>query len=399
MALRLKLRSILLLQNRRRFSTSILNPNSNTPLTSKEKSRAALSLLRAEKNPERILDICRAASLTPESHLDRVAYSKAISKLRDLNYFNGIRSFVEESMARPDMKSERYISHFVVLYGQAGMVADARKTFEEMHEMGLDRTVKTLNALLFSCVLAKDYKEMKRIYMEYPKIYGIVPNLDTYNTVIKGFCESGESSSCYSILAEMGRKGVKPNGTTFGTMIAGFYEEEKFEDVGKVLKMMKEEHSITPGTSIYNIRIQKLCKLKRSREAKALFESILSRGYKPNKVTYYHLIHGFCKEGDLEEAKGLFERMVKSGIKPEGECYFTLVYFLCTGEDFEAALKICKECLAKGWVPNFTTMKLLVEGLASISKVDEAKEIIGHLKKEFSANADRWTEIEEGLTK
>lgn len=95
MALRLKLRSISLLQNHRCFSTSILNPNSSTPLTSKEKTGAALSLLRAEKNPERILDICRSASLTPQSHLDRIAYSIAISKLRDLNYFNGIRAFVE----------------------------------------------------------------------------------------------------------------------------------------------------------------------------------------------------------------------------------------------------------------------------------------------------------------
>ncbi|KAL3519496.1 hypothetical protein ACH5RR_017645 [Cinchona calisaya] len=399
MALRLKLRSsISFLQIRRRFSTSILNPNSNTPLTSKEKSRAALSLLRAEKNPERILDICRAASLTAESHLDRAAYSRAIFRLRELNYFNGIRAFIQESVARPDTKSERSISHFIVLYGQAGMLNDARKMFEEMREMGLDRTVKTLNSLLFASVLAKDYKEMKRVFMEFPNIYGIVPNLDTYNTVIKGLCESGDSSSCYSILAEMARKGVKPDATTFGTMIAGFYREEKFEDVGKVLEMMKE-HKIAPGISIYNIRIQGLCKLKRSKEAKALFEGILSRGYKPKNVTYSHLILGFCKEGDLEEAKGLFEQMVKRGIQPEGDCYFTLVYFLCKGEDFEAALKICKDCLAKGWVPYFTTMKLLVGGLASISKVDEAKEIIAQVKEKFSGNADRWTEIEEGLAK
>lgn len=398
MALRLKLRSISLLQNRRYFSTSILNPDSKTPLTSKEKSRAALSLLRAEKNPEHILDICRAAQLTPESHLDRNAYSRAISKLRDLNYFNGIRAFLEESMARPDLKSERFISHFIVLYGQAGMVADARKTFEEMPKMGFDRTVKTLNSLLFACVLAKDYKEMKRVYMEFPKIFGIVPNLDTYNTVIKGFCESGDSSSSFSVLAEMRRKGVKPNSTTFGEMISGFYEEEKFEDVGKVLEMMKE-HGVSPGISTYNIRIQSLCKLRRSKEAKALFEGIVSRGYKPNNVTYYLLIHGFCKEGDLEEAKGLLEKMLKSGIKPDSECYFTLVYFLSKGEDFEAALRICRECIEKDWVPNFTTMKLLVEGLASISKVDEAKEIIGQLKEKFSRKADRWTEIEEGLAK
>ncbi|KAL3522023.1 hypothetical protein ACH5RR_014857 [Cinchona calisaya] len=396
MALRLKLRSIFL---SRHFSTSILNPNSSkNPQATKQKSRAALSLLRTENNPERILEICRSAQLTPESHLDRNVYSEAISKLKGLNYFNGIRAFFQESMARPDMKSERFVSHFMVLYGQAGMVDDARKTFEEMPQMGFDRTVKTLNALLFSCVLAKDHEEMKRVYMEFPVIYGIVPNLDTYNTVIKGFCESGDSSSCFSILAEMSRKGVKPNATTFGAMIAGFYEEGKFEDVGKALEMMKE-HGVSPGISIYNTRIKSLCKLGRSKEAKALFEGILSRGYKPNNVTYNYLIHGFCKEGDLEEAKRLFERMVRSEIKPDGFCYFTLVYFLCKGEEFEAALKICRECLAKGWVPNFTTMKLLVEGLASISKVNEAKEIIRQLKEKFSLNADKWTEIEKGLAK
>ncbi|KAI5656812.1 hypothetical protein M9H77_25605 [Catharanthus roseus] len=398
MALRIKLRLTSFLQHPRQFSTSILGSDSKSSLTSKEKSRAAVNLLRTEKNPQRIIEICRAASLTPESHIDRVAYTKAISKLKELNYFNGIRDFLEESKARPDMKSERFISHIIVLYGRAGMVSDAVKTFEEMHEMGIQRSAYTLNALLYSCRLANEFKEMKRIYLEFPSIYGIVPNLDVYNTMIKGFCESGESSAAYSILNEMDRKGIKPNGTTFGTMIQGFYKEEKFEDVGKVLKIM-EGHDMRPGIGIYNIRIQSLCKLGRSKEAKALFEGILSRQMKPNNVTYAHLIHGFCREGDFEEAKGFFKMMVKSGIQPLSDCYFTLIYFLSKGGDFEAALGICKESMSKNWVPNFSTMKMLVEGLASSSMVDEATEIIGQLKQKFPGQGERWAEIEEGLAK
>lgn len=73
------------------------------------------------------------------------------------------------------------------------------------------------------------------------------------------------------------------------------------------------------------------------------------------------------------------------------------MYFLCKGEDFEAELKICKECLAKDWFPNFATMKVLVEGLASISKVDEAREITRQLKEKFPVNAYRWAEIEGRL--
>ncbi|XP_049401090.1 pentatricopeptide repeat-containing protein At1g61870, mitochondrial [Solanum stenotomum] len=379
-------------------AASILNPDSKSPLSGKDKSRAALTLLKSETNPQRILDICRAAALTPESHLDRIAYSKAISKLKDLNHFSGIRSFLQESTTRPDLKSERFISHFIVLYGQAGLLDEAKRTFEEMEKMGIQRTERTLNALLFACVLAQNYAEMKRVFVEFPKKYGFVPNLDTYNVVIKGFCESGSASSVYSILDEMKRNNVKPNAESFGTCISGFYKEEKYEDVGKMLEMMKGYKMVT-GISTYNVRIQSLCKLKKSGEAKALLDGILSRGLKANCASYGHLILGFCKEGNLEEAKSMFQKMVNSGLTPDAECYFTLVYYLCQSRDFEAALEMYKKCLADGWVPNFSTMKSLVEGLASISKVDEAREVIAQVKEKISRNLEKWNDIEEALPK
>ncbi|KAI3765197.1 hypothetical protein L2E82_15225 [Cichorium intybus] len=394
---RQKLYSIYQLQARH-FS-SILNPDSTTPLSSKEKSRAALSLLKFEKNPERIIEICRAASLTPESHLDRVAFSMAISKLTELNYFEGIRNFIDELLkTRPDLNSEKFICNAITYYGQAGLLTNAFQLFDKMPQLGAVQNAKSLNALLFSCMLAKKYDEVKRVYLDFPQKYGIKPNLDTYNTVIKSFCESGSASSCYSVTAEMVRKKCKPNATTFGTMIAGFYKEEKFDDVGKVLEMMKKhEVPITLGT--YNIRIQSLCKLKKTMEAKALLDGLLSRNMKPNSVTYSHLIHGYCREGKLVDAKDLFQKMINGGFKPDSDCYFTLVHYLCKGGDFKAALDVCKKSMEKDWFPNFSTMKLLVEGLANSDKADEAKEIVGQMKEKFPKNADMWNEVEENLPK
>ncbi|XP_044494945.1 pentatricopeptide repeat-containing protein At1g61870, mitochondrial [Mangifera indica] len=401
MALYSRLRTTLNLTSlkKRHFSaSSVLAFGDSLPLTAKEKTRAALSLLKSESNPERILDICRAASLTPDSHLDRIAFSIAISKLSQANHFNGIAQFLEELKTRPDLtRNERFVSHSIVLYGQANMIEHAIRTFKEMENNGFCYSVKSLNALLFACLVAKNYKEVKRVFVEFPKIYSIEPNLETYNTVIKAFCESGDSSSVYSVLAEMDRKSVKPNRETFGTWLAGFYKEEKYEDIGKVLKLM-EKYNIKSGLGVYNIRIQSLCKLKKPVEAKALFNGMLSRGMKPNSVTYNHLIHGFCREGNLDEAKKLFKSMINRGCKPDSECYFTLVHFLCQSRDYEMALKVCKESMEKGWVPNFTTMKLLVNGLASVSRVDEAKEVVGAVKQKFSKNADMWNEVEAGLT-
>ncbi|GAB4830900.1 hypothetical protein Ancab_004927 [Ancistrocladus abbreviatus] len=389
-------KSLLRLQRRKFSSSSILNPDSSTVLTSKEKSRTALSLLRTEKNPERIIDICRAASLTPECHLDRIAFSVAISKLAQSNYFEGIRSFLEELKDRPDLKNERFFSHSIVLYGQAGMIQNGIATFERMDQLGVKRTVKSLNALLSACILAKNYDEVRRIYLDFPKLYNIEPDLDTYNLVIKAFCESGSSVSGYSVIAEMNRRGCKPNATTFGTLIAGFYGEEKMEDVGKALNLM-QEHGMKPELGMYNIRIKSLCKLRKSVEAKGLLDGMLSRGMKPNSVTYDHLIYGFCKEGNLEEAKKLFKSMANRGIKPHSNCYFTLVYFLSQGADYDTALQICKESMEKNWFPNFTTMKSLVEGLVSISKVEEARELLEQIKEKFPKNPDLWKETEDAL--
>ncbi|KAJ9169075.1 hypothetical protein P3X46_020543 [Hevea brasiliensis] len=401
MALFSRLRIHPLIRNRRYFST-ILSPGSTTPLSSKEKTRAALSLLKSEENPEKIVEICRAASLTPESHLDRIAFSVAISKLSKSNHFSYIQQFLDDlRSSRADLRSsERFAGHAIVLFGQANMMDHAIRTFQEYHADVVGSgtgSVKALNALLFACILAKDYREVKRIFLEFPKIYSIEPNLDTYNTVIKAFCESGSSSSGYSVIAEMDRKVVKPNATTFGNLLAGFYKEEKFEDAAKVLEMMKK-HGIRQGVSTYNIRIQSLCKLKRSVEAKALLYGMLSRKMKPNSVTYCNLIHGFCNEENLEEAKRLFNSMINGGGKPDADCYFTLMHYLCRGGDLDTALRICKESIEKGWVPNFGTMKSLVNGLSRVGKVAEAKELVGQMKERFTKNVNMWDEIEASLS-
>lgn len=381
---------------RRHFSSSILNPTSNEPFTSKEKSRAALALLKSEKSPDRIIEICRAADLTPESQLDRMSYSIAISSLSKSKHFQGIRQFLEESKDRPDLRNEHFLSHAIVLYGQAGMIQEAINTFKQIEELGLRRTVKSLNALLFSCILAKDLKELKRIYIDFPRIYGVKPDVETYNQVIKAFSESGSTSSAYSVLTEMDKAGTRPNSTTFSYMFAGFYKEERFEDVEKVLKLM-DDYKVPPGLSIFNVRIQSLCKLKKSDEAKEMLDMMILRGMKPNCITYSHLIHGFCKGGKQDEAKKLFKEMRRRGISPDSECYFTIVYYLCEGKDFEAALSICEECMEKGWFPNFSTMKSLVNGLASIDKVVEAKDIVRRVKEKFSKNVDMWDEVEASL--
>ncbi|EOA40595.1 hypothetical protein CARUB_v10009327mg [Capsella rubella] len=389
-----------LLQNVTQFrfqssSSSIFALNS---LSSKQKkSRATLSLLKSEKNPNRILEICRSASLTPDYHVDRIAFSVAVVTLAREKHFAAVSQLLDGFIQnQPDPKSESFAVRAIILYGRANMLDQSLHTFRNLEQYEIPRTVKSLNALIYACLMAKDYEEANRVYLEMPKRYRIEPDLETYNRMIRVLCESGSTGSSYSIVAEMERNFVKPTAASFGLMIDGFYKEEKYDDVRRVMRMM-ENFGVHVGVATYNIMIQCLCNRKKSAEAKALLDGVMSSRMRPNSVTYSLLIHGFCSEENLKEAMELFMIMANSGYKPDSECYFTLIQCLCKGGDFETALILCRESMEKNWVPSFSVMKWLVNGLASLSKVGEAKELIALVKRKFTRNVDLWKEVEAAL--
>ncbi|XP_020577417.1 pentatricopeptide repeat-containing protein At1g61870, mitochondrial [Phalaenopsis equestris] len=373
--------------------SAILSPSDPSALlTAKQKSRAALYLLRSENEPSRIVDICRAAALTPTSHLDRNAFSSAISKLSSSQSFSSIRTLIDDLLLSSKNPNPRFLSHAIVLFGHAGMLDDALRAFRSLP------SPRSLNALLFACIISNNHSELAKIFREYPTIYGVTPDLETYNTVIKSFAESGTTRSFYSVFDEMLKRKIKPNMTTFCNALEGFYKEQRFDDVEKVLELMKR-HDCNPGLSTYNVRILGLTKLGKSAQAKELFGEMVKKKVKPSWVTYSHLIVGFCKEGNLEEASRLYKSMRSNGCVAESWVYFALMNHLCKGGDFGAALGVCKDTMVRNWVPCFASMKMLVNGLASSSKVDEAKDLIEKVKEKFPKGVDMWKEVEEGLLK
>ncbi|KAG5382955.1 hypothetical protein IGI04_034425 [Brassica rapa subsp. trilocularis] len=65
--------------------------------------------------------------------------------------------------------------------------------------------------------------------------------------------------------------------------------------------------------------------------------------------------------------------------------------------NIELDVKKTKESMEKNWVPSFGIMKLLVNGLAKDSMVEEAKELIAQVKEEFTRNVDLWNKVEAAL--
>lgn len=320
------------------------------------------------------------------SRHDRSALSVAVSSLASSQSFSSIRSL----LTAPDLTIP--VHHAIVLFGEANMLDDVLSTFHNNRS----NNIQSFNALLFACIVSNNHQLVPDFFRDFPTRYRITPDLTTYNTLLKALCQSGSSLSSYSVFDEMSRKGIKPNLTSFSIALSGFYRDHNLDHVDKLLLMMKK-HACHLGLSIYNVRIQSLCKLARVNEAKELLKEMSLKDMKPNWVTYHHLILGFCCQGDLREAKRLYRQMARRGLVPESTCYFTLIHYLCRGGEFESALHVCKESMDRNWVPCFSTMRALVDGLASISKTDEAREMVARVKDKFPHYAQMWKEVEQAL--
>ncbi|KAL0723304.1 hypothetical protein Bca4012_037903 [Brassica carinata] len=154
-------------------ASSLLTPDSNHH----KKIWHILSLLRTEKNPDRILKICRSASLTPDHHhLHRGAFSIAVATLSSSKHFFAVSHLLDGFI-----KSQTYPrpESLAVLYARANMLDQSLQTFHNLERYDIQRTVKSLNALLLACL------ELENL--------SITILLMLCSTVLNLFCDGDES--------------------------------------------------------------------------------------------------------------------------------------------------------------------------------------------------------------
>nr|XP_043619636.1 pentatricopeptide repeat-containing protein At1g09900-like [Erigeron canadensis] len=91
--------------------------------------------------------------------------------------------------------------------------------------------------------------------------FNIVPNVFTYNILLKAFCNNGDIEGALKVLDEMPAMGMVPNLVSYTTVLGGY---------------------VSKGDMV---------------DAKEMFGQILDRGWTPDATTYTILMDGFCKQG------------------------------------------------------------------------------------------------------
>ncbi|MQM14478.1 hypothetical protein Taro_047412 [Colocasia esculenta] len=338
-------------------------------------SEPALIRLKKEKDPEKLFLLFRSNAQNRFVVENRFAFEDTVSRLAGARRFDLIEQLLEQQKALPQGRREGFIVRIIMLYGKAQMPYHALRTFDEMHLRGCPRTVKSFNATLRVLCQTRSYDEIQTFFHDASVKYGISVDEISCNILIKAMCELGSLESAYLAMVAMEEAGIRPDVVTYTTLMAASYKHDRRE-IGDGLWNLMVIRGCSPNLATFNVRIQYLINKNRAWQARSLMKKMVDSDIKPDELTFNLIIKGFCRMGEIDMAKRIFMTMHSRRCKPNGKIYQTMVHYLCKAGDLDVACMLCKESMKRNWFPSIPTIQKLLEGLVSISKEKDAREIM-----------------------
>ncbi|KAJ6364064.1 hypothetical protein OIU76_029075 [Salix suchowensis] len=315
-----------------------------------------------ERSLKRVVEKFKKASENDRFRTKTAIYKDTVRRLAAAKKFRYVVEIIENQKQYQDMSKEGFNARLISLYGTSGMFDNARKVFDEMLERKCAQTVLSFNALLGACVNSKKFDEVDGLFRGLSEELGIEPDLVSYNTVMKAFCEMGSLDSAVSLLDEMEKKGLKPDLITFNTILNGLYASGRFDDGERTWQRMKE-NNVKPDGRSYNEKLLGLALEKRMKDAAKVVEEMKSEGIGFDIFSYNALIRGFVNEDDLEKAKDKLT-------------FKTLIPFVVEKGDVAFAFDLCKDVLSSKLAVKEALIQPVLDALAKESKINEAKELV-----------------------
>ncbi|KAA8519936.1 hypothetical protein F0562_014154 [Nyssa sinensis] len=356
----------------RSFSSSLPIPSQTNTAT----SLGSLSNdLYKEHNLKKLVEKFKKFSESDRFRTKTGIYESTVRRLASAKRFRWIEEILEDQKKYRDISKEGFAVRLISLYGKSGMFDHASKVFDEMPKHECDRTVKSFNALLGACVYSKKFDKADGYFRELPEKLSIKPDVVSYNTLIKAFCEMGSLDSAVSMVDEMEKNGVDPDLITFNTLLDVFYGNNRFVDGEKIWSRM-EKKNVVPDIRSYNAKLVGLVSEKKMSEAVKLVEDLGTKELKPDIFSYNALIRGYCEDGDIEEAKRWYGQVANSGCASNKATFSMLVPFVCEKGDFDFAFLLCKKIFDVRCLVDVALLQLVVDGLVKESKIEEAKMLV-----------------------
>lgn len=336
---------------------------------------SARSQIYREKDLARLVEKFKQASNDYRFRTHIGIYKNSVRRLANAERFEWVEEILEHQKQFKDFSKEGFTSRIIYLYGISGMFDHAKKVFDEMPQRNCTRTVLSFNALLGACVNSKKYDLFDGLFKDLAKELGVKPDVVSFNTLVKAYCEMGKIENASLVIEEMEEKGLKPDVISYNTILLSLYGNGKFVEGEKMWERMLSK-DIVPDIRTYNARLKGLAKEKKMDEAVDLVAEMRGKDVLPDEFSFEPLIKGFVDVEELEKAKQWYNEMVSSGCIVNKHIFIKLVPFVIERGELEFGLKVCRDAISNRVLVGREVLQKVVDALAKEKKMEEARELV-----------------------
>ncbi|KAK6143166.1 hypothetical protein DH2020_023514 [Rehmannia glutinosa] len=263
-----------------------------------------------------------------------------------------------------------------------GLLGEAQQIFNDMEKLGCSPSAVTFNALIDG--LCKDGKLEEAHLMLYKMEIGKNPSLflrlsqsadpildsASLQKMVENFVDSGLILKAYKLLMQLADSGVVPNINTYNTLINGMCRAGQ---VNRALRLSEELQlkGHFPDSVTYSTLIEGLQRVDREGDAYKLFEQMTENGCKPNSSVYKTLLSWSCRRRKTTVAFGIWLKYLRSLAGHDGEALKLTEEFFQKG-DMEKALRSLLEMESKLADFDSAPYSIWLVGLCQADRVEEA---------------------------
>lgn len=252
---------------------------------------------------------------------------------------------------------------------------------------GIYPTTVTYNVLIASAAKQEhmDIKLIDSLFDELKQRPRLVPDVNTYGSLIHAYAKSGAKDKVLNLIDEMQEKyQIELTTPIVNAIVDGLVKSNQVHSAHTVLSILKQvKPELLLDATTYTPLLNGMIKMKMEKEALSLFESLKNEIVLDMHV-YNFLLHAYVRQHSMDKAEQLFQSI--SGIG-NSYTYSILIRGHADSGSFARALELYEQLKQKhAHVPaNIFVQNAILKCYCRLKQMDKAQALFHSMEKQGNA--------------
>ncbi|KAG8366813.1 hypothetical protein BUALT_Bualt16G0006800 [Buddleja alternifolia] len=208
---------------------------------------------------------------------------------------------------------------------------------------------------------------------------GLFPDVNSFNTLIEGYCGKKNLKRVVELLGFMIRNNVSISVSSYGNMACLVCKDEKFFPALNLKELMLRVTNL-PELVLHNIMIFHVSLTRNGFLLDATIDALKNKGLEFDDVTYNFVAHGFLLCNDISRSLHYLRTMIRRDLKPSNRSLREVISWLCHNGELDQALSLSREMESRNWIHSSVVQNIIVQALLNNGQLQEGVEFLNRME-------------------